>query len=80
MQINYGEHTVYKGDETDEEMVSHYWVVTGLTAGTSYQWWFAATSVPSAGAYVLEWGGDDTDLRQPFIMKATALPTTVYTG
>ena len=74
------EHTVYKGDETDEEMVSHHWVVTGLTVGDSYEWWFAATSTPNAGAYVLEWGGDGTDLRQPFIMKATALPATIYVG
>jgi len=74
------EHSVYRGDETDEEMVSHQWVVTGLTPGTSYEWWFAATSVPNAGAYTLKWGGDVSAEYQPFTMKATALPATIYTG
>ena len=74
------EHTAYKGDETDEEMVSHQWVVTGLTAGTSYEWWFAVRSSPNAGAYTLKWGGNVTSEYAPFIMKATALPATIYTG
>jgi len=74
------EHSVYRGDETDEEMVSHQWVVTGLTPGTSYEWWFAATSVPNAGAYTLKWGGNISAEYQPFTMKATALPATIYTG
>ena len=74
------EHTVYKGDETDEEMVSHQWVVTGLTAGDSYEWWFAVRSSPNAGAYTLKWGGNVTSEYAPFIMKATALPATIYTG
>ena len=74
------EHTAYKGDETDEEMVSHQWVVTGLTSGTSYEWWFAVRSSPNAGAYTLKWGGNVTSEYSPFIMKATALPSTIYTG
>ena len=74
------EHYVYKGDETDEEDVTHQWVVEGLTAGTSYTWYFGAKAVITAGAYVLKWGGNITGEYAPFIMKATALPATIYTG
>ena len=57
-----------------DSMLRNYWVVTGLTAGTSYEWWFAAkTSIGSGG--VLRWGGTATNKYPPFIMKATALPT-----
>jgi hypothetical protein len=74
------EHYVYKGDETDEEDVTHQWVVEGLTPGTSYTWYFGAKALITAGAYVLKWGGNVTGEYAPFIMKATALPATIYTG
>ena len=74
------EHYVYKGDETDEEDVTHQWVVEGLTAGTSYTWYFGAMSVITSGAYVLKWVGNITGEYAPLIMKATALPATIYTG
>jgi len=74
------EHEVYTGDETDEEQINHQWVVEGLTAGTSYTWYFGAMASTTAGAYVLRWGGDVTAEYGAFIMKATALPATIYTG
>ena len=74
------EHYVYKGDETDEEDVTHQWVVEGLSAGTSYTWYFGAKSLITTGAYVLKWGGNVSGEYAPFIMKATALPATIYTG
>ena len=74
------EHEVYMGDETDEEQVNHQWVVEGLTAGTSYTWYFGVKSAPTAGAYVLRWGGTASGEYAPFIMKATALPATIYDG
>ena len=59
-----------------DTMLRNYWVVTGLTVGTAYEWWFAAkTSLGSGG--VLRWGGNATNKYPPFIMKATALPTAV---
>ena len=59
-----------------DQMLNKYWVVTGLTAGTAYEWWFAAkTSLATGG--VLKWGGTNTNQFPPFIMKATALPTAV---
>ena len=73
------EHFSAKGDETDEEQLHHEWVITGLTAGTSYEYWLGAKA-QSSGAYVLYWGGDVTGKMQPFVMKATALPATIYTG
>ena len=74
------EHYVYKGDETDEEDVTHQWVVEGLTAGTSYTWYFGAMSAVTSGAYILRWGGNAVGEYAPFIMKAIALPSTIYTG
>ena len=73
------EHFAAKGDETDEEQLHHEWVITGLTPGTSYTYYLGAKA-QSAGAYVLYWGGDVTAKFQPFVMKATALPATIYTG
>ena len=59
-----------------DSMLRPHWVVTGLTAGTAYEWWIAAkTSLGTGG--VLKWGGDATNEYPPFIMKATALPTAV---
>ena len=65
---------------------SHRWYVTG-TAGDSEELWFAVGSVQSARVDV-HWGGVSSSVAdnshpmeyQPFVMKATALPSTVYTG
>ena len=70
------EHEVLQVDETDEVSVNHYWVVTGLTAGTAYEWWLGA-SCSHNSIYVLRWGGNVTAEYAPFIMKVTALPTAV---
>ena len=66
------EHNHRLADETDDELIQHYWVVTGLTAGTTYNYWLGART--SATNLYLNWGGTSS-LRYPdFIMKATALP------
>ena len=70
------EHEVLQVDETDEVSVNHYWVVTGLTAGTAYEWWLGASCSPNS-IYVLRCGGNVTAEYAPFIMKATALPRAV---
>ena len=59
--------------------LNHKWVVEGLTAGTEYTWYLSAKT-EQAGRVTLWWGGDATDEYEPFIMKATALPATIYTG
>ena len=81
----YENHT-YIGDETDGEQHTHIWYVTG-TAGDSETLWFAA-GCTQAGRYDLHWGGDSSAVAdssepyeyQPFVMKATALPATIYDG
>ena len=73
------EHYVAEGDETDHYQINHRWVITGLTAGTSYTYWLGAKA-EQASRVTLFWGGDATGEYAPFIMKATALPTTIYNG
>jgi len=80
---NAHEHRASVGDETDEIYLHHRWTITGLTAGTEYTYWLGADA-QSASVWVLRWGGTTPGLGAlnyaPFIMKATALPATIYTG
>ena len=73
------EHFIGEGDETDEMQINHQWVITGLTAGTSYTYWLGAKA-EQASRVTLYWGGDATGEYAPLIMKATALPIGIYTG
>ena len=81
----YEQHTIIP-DETDGIQHTHRWYITG-TAGASEELWFAA-GCTHTGRYDLFWGGDSSSVAdsshpmeyQPFVMKATALPATVYTG
>ena len=57
-------------DETDSHVHQHYWTVTGLTAGNTYNYWLGAT----ANGGTLAWGGTADGRYCDFIMKATALP------
>ena len=82
----YENHT-YQADETDGEQHEHRWYVTG-TAGDAEELWFSAGCTATGVRYVLRWGGDSSAVAdssepyeyQPFVMKATALPATIYTG
>ena len=65
--------------ESYAKVLNHKWVVEGLTAGTEYTWYLSAKT-EQAGRVTFWWGGDATDEYEPFIMKATALPATIYTG
>ncbi len=62
-------------DETDQNTIQHMWVVTGLTAGTAYQYWLGAKSTHASG--YIRWGGTASGRYQDFIMKAVALPAAV---
>ena len=54
------------------------WTLTGLTAGTSYEYWAAFKSDTTTGTPTINWGGTST--RYPdFIMKAIALPASITT-
>ena len=57
-------------DETDQYIHQHYWTITGLTAGDTYNYWFGASS--NGGS--LSWGGTSAGRYPDFIMKVTALP------
>ena len=81
----YENHTFF-ADETDGTQHSHRWLVTG-TAGDSEDLWFAAGTTQT-GRIDLYWGGDSSAVAdsshpieyQPFVMKAIALPATIYEG
>ena len=82
----YENHTWY-GDETDGQQHSHRWYLSELVPNRTYTIWFAA-GCTATGRVDLRWGGDSSSVAdsseayeyQPFVMKATALPTFVYTG
>jgi len=59
-------------DETDDNVIQHYWTVTGLTAGTTYNYWLGAKT--SLATSYLNWGGTGSGRYCDFIMKVTALP------
>ena len=77
------EHKASTGDETDEIYLQHRWAITGLTTGTEYTYWLGADA-QSVSVWVLRWGGTTPGFLaanwSPFIMKATSLPVTIYTG
>ena len=60
-------------------ILTNNWAVEGLTAGTEYTWWLGAET-EQAGRMTLWWGGNSSGGYPPFIMKAIALPATIYTG
>ena len=57
-------------DESDTHVHQHYWTITGLTSGSTYNYWFGA----SANGGTLSWGGTGAGRYCDFIMKVTALP------
>ena len=75
------EHSIYLpwGATAGDVQIDHRWVITGLTAGDSEEYWLGAKSTHIM-SNILRWGGDASGEYQPFIMKATALPaaTTDY--
>tara|TARA_Y100000310_G_C20554174_1_gene749672 strand:+ start:446 stop:1195 length:750 start_codon:yes stop_codon:yes gene_type:complete len=69
------EQIAYYPDESDDNVVQHYWAVTGLTAGDTYNYWLGAKISGTTG--YLAWGGTGTGRYCDFIMKATALPKAI---
>ena len=59
-------------------VITHNWVVEGLTAGTEYTWYLGAQA-EQAARITMWWGGTASGRYAPFIMKATALPATITT-
>ena len=63
-------------DETDIDNVTHKWVITGLTAGDTYNYWIGAKKMSGIGGTV-QWGGNASGHFGPLVIKVTALPTAV---
>ena len=72
------EEFVHSADETDRQIIQNTWVISGLTAGDTYNYWFGLkTSSTVGGDSYLSYGGTGSGHYSPFIMKVTALPTAV---
>jgi hypothetical protein len=71
-------HRVFDGDETDDGVITVKWVLTGLTVGSSYTYYFGALTTSSNGI-TLRWGDGGLSSAQysPLIMKATTLPSSI---
>ena len=61
------------------ELTSNLWTLTGLTAGTAYEYWVGFKSTGTTGIPYIRWGGNSSNRNPDFIMKATALPATITT-
>ena len=72
---------VQSSDETDQNMTTVRWAVTGLTAGTSYTYYIAGAETVS-GTTNIRHGRFRTSGTHypPIIIKAVALPATIVTG
>jgi len=55
------------------------WTLTGLTAGSSYEYWAGFKVSSTTGTPALFWGANVSGRYPDFIMKATALPATITT-
>ena len=69
------EHNAQYPDETDDGTIQHFWTITGLTAGDTYNYWLGAKT--SGTNKFLIWGGDSSGRYPDFIMKVVALPKAV---
>ena len=61
------------------DLAQIYWTLTGLTAGTSYEYWAGFKSSSTSGTPLIQWGGNASNRLPDFIMKATALPASITT-
>ena len=72
---------VKSDDEIDDEIITFKWCVTGLTAGASITYYLGLKSSDATAVHLKYGYRSSNDLAyHPFIMKATALPSTIYDG
>ena len=60
----------------DDAIINQNWVLTGLTAGTEYQYWMGAKTSSTSGSPSIKYGGDSAGENVPLILKVTALPSS----
>ena len=72
---------VKSDDEIDDEIITFKWCVSGLQKGASITYYLGLKS-SDATAVLIKYGYRSSNglAYQPFIMKATALPLTIYDG
>jgi hypothetical protein len=69
------ERFIYRADTEDEITLNVRWMVSGLTAGTSYTYYIAARS-NAASNYTIRWGGTDADTYPYMLITAISVPNT----
>jgi hypothetical protein len=79
LQSYHEEQLVDQSGRYGVEIISNLWTLTGLTAGTSYEYWMGFKSSSTGGTPYIRWGGNATGRNPDFIMKATALPASITT-
>ena len=71
----------HSADETDVNMTTVVWAVTGLTSGTSYTYYIAGAETVSGTSFIRHGRFRTTGTHYPpIIVKAVALPATITTG
>jgi len=61
----------------DDAILNQNWVITGLTAGDTYNYWIGAKTSSTVGTPTIKYGGDSAGENVPLIIKVTALPAAV---
>ena len=75
----YERHT-YQASTGDNAIIEYSWLVTGLTAGTSYTYYIGSKYSGGGPAPLWYWGGTSADEYPPILIKALTVPDTIYTG
>ena len=72
---------VKSDDEIDDEIITFKWCVSGLQKGSSITYYLGLKS-SDATAVLIKYGYRSANglAYHPFVMKATALPSTIYDG
>jgi hypothetical protein len=75
----YERHT-YQASTGDNAIIEYSWLVTGLTAGTSYTYYVGSKYSGGGPAPAWYWGGTSADEYPPILIKALTVPNTIYAG
>ena len=73
------EHEAWEVDEEDNCCVSHSWVLTGLTPGTSYTYYIGTKHTFGSDVLFWRYGGTNQNLYQDLIIRTIAIPKTLTT-
>ena len=74
------ERHAYQASTGDNTIVEYSWLVTGLTAGTSYTYYVGSKYSGGGPAPAWYWGGTSADEYPPILIKALTVPDTIYAG